>query len=256
MTSSPTFLRRSDGATLAYDVVTAASSSLPGVVFLHGLMSDMGGTKAAVLAAHCRAKGYGFVRFDMFGHGASSGRFEDGNISRWTEDAVTVLDELTRGPQILIGSSMGGWVMVRTALMRPARIAAMIGIAVAPDFLDDMMAQELTAAQRAALENEGVVNVQSDYDTRPYPITRQLVEDGRRNLVLTAEVPFAGPVRLLHGQQDTSVPWQKSLRLSEKITGCNVQVTLIKDGDHRLSRPQDLAQLCGVLDALAAEVRT
>ncbi len=255
MTSDPSYLRRSDGATIAYDVVAPASMSLPGVVFLHGLMSDRNGTKALALADHCRRKGYGCVRFDMFGHGVSSGRFEDGTISRWTADTIAVLDELTQGPQILVGSSMGGWVMVRTALARAARIAGMVGIAVAPDFTDDMMARELTAAQRSELASKGIVHVQSDYETGPYPITRNFVDDGRRNFVLTGPVAVSCPVRLLHGQRDTVVPYQKSLSLAEKMSGDNVHILLIKDGDHRLSRPQDLAQLCGALDDVISQVR-
>lgn len=253
MASSPEIFVRSEGVTLTYDRVAGAGMARAGVVFLHGLMSDRGGTKALALEQHCRAKGYGFIRFDMFGHGASSGRFEDGTISRWTEDAVSVLDHLATGPQILIGSSMGGWVMLRAALARPDRIAGLIGIAAGPDFTEDLMWNEFTAAQRATLEDKGVVMVQSDYDPRPYPISRGLIEDGRKNLVLRGAIPLSCPVRLLHGQNDTGVPWQTSLRIAEKITGGDVDVMLIKDGDHRLSRPHDLQKLCAVLDGLMAE---
>lgn len=249
MDSAPQTLTLADGSRRAYERVTGR----PGVIFLHGLMSDRGGTKALALEAHCRLKGYGFIRFDMFGHGASAGRFEEGTISRWTADAVAVLDGLTEGPQILIGSSMGGWVMIKAALARAARIAGCIGIAAAPDFTGDMW-NALSADQRATLQNQGIVNVQSDYDTRPYPIARGLIEDGRMNFVLGSEIPIACPVRLLHGQNDTSVPWQKSLGLADKITGGDVEVLLIKDGDHRLSRPQDLKKLCAVLDELVDQL--
>ena len=241
----PQFHVFTDGSRRAYDLLQGR----PGVVFLHGLMSDRGGTKAQALEAHCRVKGYGLLRFDMFGHGQSEGRFEDGSISRWTADAVAMIDALTQGPQILIGSSMGGWVMLKTALARPDRIAGCIGIAAAPDFTADMLAA-LSAEQQAALRATGVVNIQSDHDTRPYPISAGLLDDGRANMVLGGPVPISCPVRLLHGQQDSGVPWQKSLALAERITGGDVDVLLIKDGDHRLSRPQDLAKLCGVLDAL------
>jgi len=251
MVSSPEFLARSDGATLAYERVNGAG---PGVVFLHGLMSDRKGTKAEALAEHCRHKGYALICFDMFGHGASSGRFEEGSVSRWTEDAAAVLDALTQGPQILIGSSMGGWVMVKTALARPDRIAGLVGIAVAPDFTEDLMWANFTAAEREALHTKGVVDVQSDYDSRPYAISRHLIEDGRKNLVLRGVIPITCPVRLLHGQQDTSVPWETSLHLAEKICGPDVDVLLVKDGDHRLSRPQDLIKLCATLDSLVDKV--
>lgn len=249
---APHHLQRDPQSTLAYDLLPPAAGQ-GGVVFLHGLMSDRSGAKAMVLEDHCRAKGYGFIRFDMFGHGESSGRFENGTISRWTDDAVAVLDQLTTGPQILIGSSMGGWVMVRTALARPNRIKGLIGIAVGPDFTEDLMWADFTPEERATLQDKGVVSVQSDYDPRPYPISRGLIEDGRRNLVLRGDIAMTCPVTLLHGQQDTGVPWETSLRLAEKITGGDVDVLLIKDGDHRLSRPQDLQKLCAALDAMMAK---
>jgi len=247
---APQFLTTSDGSRLAFDRIEGA----PGVVFLHGLMSDRGGTKAMAIEAHCRARGYGFVRFDMFGHGASDGSFQDGTISRWTQDALAVVDQLTTGPQILIGSSMGGWVMTRAATARPDRIAAVLGIAVAPDFTADMTAA-FSAEQSAALQSKGLVHIKSEYDERPYPISRVLIEDGGKNLVLGADIPLTCPVRLLHGQRDDSVPWQKSLAVADKVTSGDVEVILIKDGDHRLSRPQDLARLCSVLDDLAHKVR-
>lgn len=261
MAPGPEFLARPDGAQLAYERIavphagTGRSGAAPGIVFLHGLMSDRGGTKAVALADHCRRRGYGLVRYDMFGHGQSSGRFEDGTISRWTADAVAVVDALTEGPQILIGSSMGGWVMVKAALARPARIAGLVGIAVGPDFTEDLMWDKFSPAARATLESRGVVEVPSDYDPRPYPISRALIEDGRANLILRGDLSIACPVRLLHGQQDSAVPWQTSLRLSEKMSGADVVVSLIKDGDHRLSRPQDLAMLCAALDDVVATVR-
>lgn len=252
MASGTQFLKRPDGSVLAYDRLVGT----PGVIFLHGLMSDRAGTKAMALSDYCRDKGYGFLRFDMFGHGESSGRFEDGTISRWTEDTLSVMDALTQGPQIVIGSSMGAWVMVKTALARAPRIAGLIGIAAAPDFTEDLMWPGLSEAQRAALQTEGVVDVKSDEDPRPYRIGRVLIEDGRGNLMLRGPIALDCPVRLLHGQQDVSVPWQTSLRLAERIAGKNVEVHLIKDGDHRLSRPQDLKRLCATLDDLVAGART
>lgn len=244
---------RSDGATISFVRDDAQDTKKPGVVFLHGLRSDKGGTKAEALTRHARERGYGLLRFDMFGHGASSGRFEDGGISRWVEDAVAVLDELTTGPQILVGSSMGGWVMVKAAMARPRKVMGLVGIAVAPDFTEDLMWAGFNADQRAALMTAGAVDLPSDYDDGPYRISRHLIEDGRRNLVLRADIPINCPVRLIHGQQDAAVPWETSLRLAAKISGDDVMTHLVKDGDHRLSRPQDLTRLCGLVDELVTK---
>lgn len=241
---------RSDGATISFVRDGAQHTKKPGVIFLHGLRSDKGGTKAEALARHASEAGYGLLRFDMFGHGASSGRFEDGGISRWVEDAVAVLDELTTGPQILVGSSMGGWVMVKTAMARPQKVIGLVGIAVAPDFTEDLMWAGFDAAQREALMTAGGVDLPSDYDDGPYRISRHLIEDGRRNLVLREGIPIRCPVRLIHGQRDTAVPWETSLRLAARMTGDDVMTHLVKDGDHRLSRPQDLTRLCGMVDEL------
>jgi pimeloyl-ACP methyl ester carboxylesterase len=245
--------KRSDGATIAYERSGAKGPNTPGVVFLHGLRSDRGGTKAEALARHASERGHALLRFDMFGHGASSGRFEDGGISRWVEDAVAVLDELTTGPQVLVGSSMGGWVMVKTAMARPERVIGLVGIAVAPDFTEDLMWAGFDAAQRERLTTAGVVELPSEYDDGPYRISRHLIEDGRRNLVLREEGSIACPVRLIHGQQDAAVPWETSLRLAARIKGGDVVTHLIKDGDHRLSRPQDIERLCGFVDELVGK---
>lgn len=247
--SQPEFLACGPEARLAYERIKAPPGAA-GVVFLHGLMSDRGGTKALALEAHCRAKGYNFVRFDMSGHGASSGRFEDGTLSRWTADACAVLDALTEGRQILVGSSMGGWVMLRTALARADRIAGLVGIAAAPDFTEEIWAQ-LSPAQRRDIEGKGIVQVQSDYDERPYLISRGLIEDGRACCLLNGPIDIRVPVRLLQGQRDTSVAWQTALKIADRLASEDVHVMLIKDGDHRLSRPQDLAKLTAAVDELA-----
>ena len=246
-------LSHPDGATVAYEQQPGGA---PGVVFLHGLMSDRGGTKAGTLAAHCAAKGYGYVRFDMFGHGDSSGRFEDGGVGRWTEDALAILDRVTAGPQVLVGSSMGGWVTVRTALARPTRVAGVIGIAPAPDFTEDQMWPGFSPEQRAKIMSEGVVEIPSDYNDGPYRISRHLIEDGRKHLVLRSDIPIACPVRLIHGQRDASVPWERSLMLADKITGKDVEIHLIKDGDHRLSLPHELNRICEAVDELVALSRS
>ena len=210
----------------------------------------MTGTKAVFLESHCRKRGQAFIRFDYFGHGASSGRFSEGTIGRWREDALTVIDRLTEGPQILVGSSMGGWIMLLAALARPERIHALVGIAAAPDFTADLLPRRLSETQRRALDEAGRVVLPSTYDPAGYLYTKALVEDGNRNLVLRGPIPLDCPVRLLHGWADESVPWQQSLKLAERLASSDVVLALVKDGDHRLSRDADLARLARVLDGL------
>lgn len=248
---SAAILAREDGATIAYRHLAGAA---PGIVFLGGFRSDMTGTKALFLQDYCHERKRAYVRFDYFAHGQSSGNFADGTISRWRDDAVAVIDSLTEGPQILVGSSMGGWIMMLAALARPARIAALVGIAAAPDFTTDLLPRRLSEAQRRTLLDEGRLVLASRYDPAGYLYTRALVEDGDRNLVLRGDIPLACPVRLLHGMADESVPWQQSLTLAERLVGADVTLTLIKDGDHRLSRDQDLARLAATLDELCGKL--
>jgi len=231
----------------------ATPGGRPTVMFLGGLRSDMTGTKATFLEAWCRARGRAFLRFDYSGHGASDGRFEDGTIGAWSADALAVLDRLTEGAVMLVGSSMGGWAMLNVALARPQRIAALVGIAAAPDFTEDLLWDRWDAATRAALLRDGVVRAPNPYDPEGYSYTRALIEDGRRHLRLRAPIPLACPVRLLHGQRDDAVPWQTSLRLADRLAAEDVQVTLVKDGDHRLSRETDLSLLGRTLAALLGE---
>jgi pimeloyl-ACP methyl ester carboxylesterase len=244
-------LARPDGATIAYRRLAGAA---PGIVFMGGFRSDMTGTKALYLEDYCRGRGRAYVRFDYFGHGASSGDFADGTIGRWRDDAIDVIDSLTCGPQILVGSSMSGWIMLLAALARPERVAALVGIAAAPDFTEELLWPRLTAAQRRELIDRGRVVLPSDYDPDGYLYTRALVEDGRRHLLLGGPIPLQVPVRLLHGLCDESVPWQMSLRLAERLAGTDIAVTLVKQGDHRLSASADLALLAQTLDALTASV--
>jgi pimeloyl-ACP methyl ester carboxylesterase len=242
-----TILARPDGATIAYRRLAGAT---PGIVFLGGFRSDMTGTKALFLEDYCQRRGQAFVRFDYFGHGASSGDFAQGTIGRWCEDAIAIIDSLTTGPQILVGSSMGGWIMLLAALARPGRIVALVGIAGAPDFTEELLWPRLTPAQREEMIERGAVVLPSGYDPVGYLYTRALIEDGRRHLLLHAPIALDMPVRLLHGLADESVPWQLSLCLAERLAGRDVVVTLVKDGDHRLSSPPDLARLAQTLDAL------
>ena len=247
----PQILTRRDGATIAYHKI---DGSAPGVVFMGGFRSDMTGTKATILETFCRKEGRAFLRFDYFGHGQSSGEFIDGTIGRWAKDAIAALDELTDGPQVLVGSSMGGWIMLLAALARPARVAGLIGIAAAPDFTEALMWQHFPSEIRTLLEGGGVHYEPSDYDQEPCPITLGLIEDGRAHLVLERALAVHCPVRLIHGMQDDAVPWEHSLRIAEMLLSQHVTVTLIKDGDHRLSRLEDLGRMCRMVDLLCLEV--
>ena len=242
-------LDRGDGVELAW-VLTEGRG--PTVVFLPGFRSDMGGEKATDLAAFCAARGQAMLRLYYSGHGQSGGVFEDGTIGRWRDDALAVIDAVSAGKVILVGSSMGGWIALLTALARPERMAGLIGIAAAPDFTEALVWEAMTFAEREAMAHDGVLMVPSQYGD-PTPFTMALIEDGRTHLLLADLINISCPVRLLHGQRDPDVPWEMSLRAAEQIASEDVQVILIKDGDHRLSRPGDLALLRATLSALLAQ---
>ncbi|MBT3990459.1 MAG: alpha/beta hydrolase [Rhodospirillaceae bacterium] len=247
-------LTRPAGASIAYHALAATKSNssgenLPGIIFMPGFMSDMSGDKALAVEEFAGERGLACVRFDYQGHGQSSGKFANGHIGTWSADALAVLDELTEGPQILVGSSMGGWVMLLTALARPDRIAGLVGIAAAPDFTEDLFPNELSAEQMAEIEDKGFVVIPSDYED-DYIFTKALFDNGRKNLVMRSEIPLDCPVRLLHGLKDASVPWQTALNIQEKLRSTDVEVTLVKNGDHRLSETPDLERLTRVLSAL------
>jgi pimeloyl-ACP methyl ester carboxylesterase len=244
---APRTLARDGGETVAYRRREGRS---PGVVFLGGFMSDMTGTKAQALDRFCAERGQAFLRFDYFGHGASSGAFKDATVGRWKDDALAVLDELTEGPQVLVGSSIGGWIMLLAALARPERVRALVGIAAAPDATEDLMWAELSEAQRATMLRDGFLRLPSEYSPDGYIYTRTLIEEGRRHLVMRAPIPLRCPVRLLHGMRDRDVPWRTSLALAEKLESRDVAVTLVKDGDHRLSTEGNLALLMRTLEPL------
>jgi pimeloyl-ACP methyl ester carboxylesterase len=242
-------LDRGDGVRLAW---ARTEGRGPTVVFLPGFRSDMTGDKATSLAEYCRERGHTMLRFDYSGHGASDGTFTDGTIGIWTSDALTAIDRLTTGRLILVGSSMGGWIALLTALARKDRIAGLVGIAAAPDFTARMITERLSPEQRATLNRDGIVYLPSQYG-EPTPVTRALIEDGPRHFVLTGPIALDCPVRLLHGQADPDVPWSLSLRIAEHVTAADVEVTLLKDGDHRLSRPRDLALLRRTVGALLGQ---
>ncbi|MFT5538804.1 MAG: pimeloyl-ACP methyl ester carboxylesterase [Alphaproteobacteria bacterium] len=257
MQETHAILARAGQGSIAYHRLEGAQSAAgtaarPGLVFLGGFMSDMTGIKAAWLEEFAADAGLSYLRFDYTGHGHSEGPFTEGTIGSWLQDALDVLDKLTKGPQILIGSSMGGWLALLATLQRPDRVAGLVGVAAAPDFTEDLVLKELSETERGTLMRDGQVTVPSDYGEDPYIITRALIEEARAHLLLKAPITLTCPVHLLHGMKDPDVPWQTALRITEKLESDNVAVTLIKDGDHRLARPQDIARIgAAVLDMIS-----
>jgi pimeloyl-ACP methyl ester carboxylesterase len=239
-------LARPDGEEIAWLRVDGRG---PTVVWLGGFRSDMSGTKAQALADWAVASGRAYLRFDYLGHGRSSGDFQaKGTITRWREDALAALDELVEGPAVLVGSSMGGWIACLAAMARPERVSAMVLVAPAPDFTEKLMAPEIPPDGHVALAADGVWLRPSEYGD-PYPITRALLEDGARWSILGAEpLPIEVPTRILQGGADPDVPWRHALELAQALRGEDVVFTLVKDGDHRLSRPHDLERLIAAVD--------
>ena len=236
-----TYFTSPEGRRLAYRTSAPTRSPLT-YVWLSGFKSDMSGTKVTELEAWATEAGHGFLAFDYSGHGLSDGAFEDGTISAWREDALAAIDAHSTGPIVLVGSSMGGWMALLAALARPARVAGLVLIAPAPDFTEKLMWPEFSAEAQAEIMDQGFTLRPSDYD-EPYTITRALIEDGRTWQILDAPIKLNTPVRILQGMQDADVPWKHAERLVESITSEDVVFTLIKDGDHRLSRDQDIARL-------------
>lgn len=224
----------------------------PGVVFCSGFRSDMEGSKAVALADWCAAHEIDFLRFDYFGHGRSDGDFLDGTMSLWRQDVFGLLAALTTGPQILVGSSFGGWLSLMAAAEMPETVCGLVLIAPAVDMTERLMWSRFSPEARQQLESEGIFYDPSDYDAQGYPITKALIEDGRQYLMLDkpSEIPVHVPVRVLHGQKDLAVPWQLSLELAEKIGGQDVELHFVKNGDHSLSAPDNLDLLTGTLKNL------
>lgn len=244
----PCYLTTAQGRQLAYNQVPGQG---PGVVFLGGFKSDMEGTKALWLEDRARRNGRAFLRFDYSGHGQSSGAFTDGCIGDWTADARAMIERLTRGPQILVGSSMGGWIALLLAREMPQRVAGLVTIAAAPDFTEDSMWAGFDAAQRAALQDEGQVALPSDYG-EPYIITRRLIEDGRENLVLRSPLDLPCPVRFLQGTADNDVDKSVALSLLDHATGPDMRLTLVDGADHRFSDITCLSLIGASLDEVTA----
>lgn len=236
MTDMPAYLARPDGLRLAY---RHRKGRGPAIVFLPGYMSDMEGGKAVALDAWAAGQGRNMLRLDYSGCGASEGAFEDGTLAIWRDDVLFLIDTLVNGPFILVGSSMGGWLALLVALARPERLTGLVGIAAAPDFTDWGFTQD----QKLQILRDGRIEEPSDYGDQSYVTTKGFWQSGEANRLLHGRIAIDCPVRLLHGQRDDVVPWRNALTLAQQLRSADVQTMLIKDGDHRLSRDQDIARL-------------
>ena len=226
----------------------------PGVVFLCGHGSDMNGSKAMHIKAWAERRGQSFLRFDYSGHGQSDGDFLQTNISDWTRDTIDMIDSHTDGPQIVVGSSLGGWIMLNLALARPTRVAALVGIAAAPDFTEELIWNPLKDSAKASFQSSGQIIFENPYGDDPVIYPYHLIEDGRRHLRLQGPLLINVPVRLLHGMQDAEVPWKTATRLADQLQSKDVAVMFDKTATHRYSEPRQLAQLEQVLDDLVSLV--
>ncbi len=244
------YLNTASGRRIAYVKTEGRGPDMgPGVVYLGGFMSDMEGSKATALEAWAKRQGRAFLRFDYSGHGQSSGKFTEGSIGDWAEDARAAIEALTEGPQLLVGSSMGGWISMLTIRAIPERVAGFIGIAAAPDFTEDSMWRDFSDDERRQLMDEGQVLVPSGYD-EPYPVTKRLIEDGREQLVLRKPLRMPFPVRLLQGTEDEAVERQVALNLLDHIEGEDVRLSFVKGANHSFSTPDNLALIEATLDEL------
>jgi pimeloyl-ACP methyl ester carboxylesterase len=244
------FLHIGDGAARRGIAVRAQAGAAPGLFWLGGYKSDMKGTKAEALADWAAQAGRACVRFDYSGHGESEGAFTGGTIGRWLADSLAVFDACCRGPQILIGSSMGGWLALlltrelkRRGHAGAASIAGMVLIAQAVDFTEELMWKRFSPEIKRELEETGVWTRPSQYSPEPYLVTRQLIEEGRKHLLLGGLIETGCPVRILQGVEDPDVPWQHAVELTSRLASDDVVLTLVKDGDHRLSRPEDIERM-------------
>ena len=245
-----TYFTSPEGRRLAFRHNPASTGKLT-FVWMCGFKSDISGTKVLRLEDWANRTGHGFLAFDYSGHGESDGAFEDGTVSQWRADALAAIDSQTDGPLVIVGSSMGGWMALLAALARPDRVKGLVLVAPAPDFTEKLMWPEFPAEAQAEIMEQGFTLRPSDYD-EPYTITRALIEDGRKWQVLDKPIAFDGPVRILQGMQDADVPWTHAARLVDALTASDLTITLIKDGDHRLSREQDIARLLATCDEMAA----
>ncbi len=231
---------------------TPPQPPFPTVVYLYGFRSDMNGEKVTYLENLCRKSGFGFLTFDYSGHGASSGKFEEGTISLWLEDSLTMINHLTKGPVILVGSSMGGWLALLVALKLPQRIVGLLGIACAPDFTEELMWKKFSPTQQADVMNQGWTVIPTEYNAKGWTITKNLIESGRNHLLLEKPIPLDIPIRFLHGIMDVNVPASFSQKLLELVTSKDAALTLLKSANHRLSEERDVRILGHHLQELVA----
>lgn len=248
---SVSFLEREGFPSLAYQFRPSLKPMAPTILFLPGFASDMEGTKAVFLDSFCEQEGLGCLRFDYSGHGKSGGDFKLGSIGAWINDSLSVLDNLSQGPVVLVGSSMGGWIGFWVTIKRPDRIKAFVGIAAAPDFTREIP-DEMNEDQKREMREKGYFALPNDSGDYPYVITRHLLEEGEKQCLLDKEIKIECPVRLIQGMKDTEVPWQKAHRISKAITGTDKEVYLRENGDHRLSTPDDLELLGKIVKNLGA----
>mgnify|MGYP001234205348 FL=1 len=241
------YLRRDNAPELAHEFLPQEAAT-HNVMFLGGFRSDMTGSKAEALAGYARQGRYHFLRFDYRGHGASGGQFEDACVSDWLQDAKDIATLLPDLPTILIGSSMGGYIAMLLARAKAHDYRGLIGIAAAPDFTERLMWSVFTAAQKRTLHEVGFIEIPTEYDPEPYRITWKLIEDGRKHLLLDRRIKLGMPCHFLQGERDEDVPPNWPSRIAATLEDEDVLVTMIKDGDHRLSRPQDISLLIGCLD--------
>lgn len=250
------YLERSGKPELAYIHTPAgAARKYPAVMFMGGYRSDMTGTKATYLEGVCKARGQGYLRFDYSGHGASGGRFEEGTVGSWREDALDILEHVFGSqPVVLVGSSMGGWIALLCALARAGQVRGLIGIAAAPDFTEDLYRNRLDDDQRKVLMDTGKVEIPNDYSDEPYHFTRAIYEEAKKHLLLNRKQAVDFSIRLIQGLQDKDVPWETAVRIQNAFEPPDMDIVFVEDGDHSLSRPEDLElidreikALCGIL---------
>ena len=247
--TEPTYMKRPNGESVAFRRQAGAG---PGLLWLGGFGSDMLGSKAQALAGWAAEAGRAYVRFDYQGHGESSGAFDEGTIGLWRDDALAVLDAETQGPQILVGSSMGGWIALLAALARPERVAGLVLIAPAPDFTEELMWAQMSEDQRRALLETGRHQLPG-YDGAPgLIVTRRLIEEGRAHLILGGRIDVRCPIRILQGMRDEDVPFAHALKIVDRCASEDIEVSLVKRGDHRLSGPEDLERLTRAISALGS----
>ncbi len=232
----------------AYHKISAKQNNKPGLIFLSGFKSDMNGTKAQAIKKYAEKNDLDLILFEYSGHGNSSGKFIDGTIGLWLKNTLDVIDQLTDKPQILIGSSMGGWIMLLAALARPEKIIKLIGIAAAPDFTEELIWNQLSIEQKNLIQKNKQIDFSNEFCDDAYPISLELIEEARNHLLLDKEIPIDIPIHLIHGMEDKDVPYSTALRIAEKLTSTNVTIHLLKNAGHGVSKPEELEFIYKVIE--------